>query len=512
MIRPIDLGLPQKFEEFRQDQFENAARIAASKKFIYLLDSPTGTGKSIIAATVQKLLGVNAIYLTHTKQLQDQLLADFPYARTIKGRNNYKCLKYEKMFPTVTAEHCTHKESTPCEFLNNCPYLVAKKAAVNSPLAVLNMSYFLSEANYIGEFAKSEFVIIDECEMIEDQLMSFIGVTITPKMFEEINIGEPQYKTKPESWLKWSQEALSIVTKHLEEVQREINHTWATVNFSLMKEESRLSKLQKKLEFFINEVDERWTSTQYNGKWVFKPIWISRYADLYLWKHTKRVLGMSATILNPMQMCINVGIKFNDYTYKQLPSPFPKENRPIYYTPACSVTHKNMSVALPQITKRVKEILSQHSDDKILIHVVSYKIKDHLMKNIHSDRLMEHSSFDRAEVLEAFKRSKYPKVLVSPSMDRGVDLPYDQCRVVVIVKVPYPDLGDKQISSRVYGSRDGNSWYIHKTIGKLIQMCGRGVRSKDDYAATYILDEKFKEMYDNNVKMFPQWFKEAIIW
>jgi hypothetical protein len=25
--------------------------------------------------------------------------------------------------------------------------------------------------------------------------MSFIGVTITPKMFEEINIGEPQYKT-----------------------------------------------------------------------------------------------------------------------------------------------------------------------------------------------------------------------------------------------------------------------------------------------------------------------------
>jgi Rad3-related DNA helicase len=72
------------------------------------------------------------------------------------------------MFPTVTAEHCTHKESTPCEFLNNCPYLVAKKAALNSRLAVLIMSYFLSEGNYIGVFAKSEFVIIDECEMIED--------------------------------------------------------------------------------------------------------------------------------------------------------------------------------------------------------------------------------------------------------------------------------------------------------------------------------------------------------
>jgi CRISPR/Cas system-associated endonuclease/helicase Cas3 len=64
MIRPIDLGLPQKFEEFRQDQFENAARIASSKKFIYLLDSPTGTGKSIIAATVQKYSALMR-YISH---------------------------------------------------------------------------------------------------------------------------------------------------------------------------------------------------------------------------------------------------------------------------------------------------------------------------------------------------------------------------------------------------------------------------------------------------------------
>jgi Rad3-related DNA helicase len=73
--------------------------------------------------------------------------------------------------------------------------------------------------------------------------------------------------------------------------------------------------------------------------------------------------------------------------------------------------------------------------------------------------------------------------------------------------MPYPDLGDKQISSRVFGSRDGNSWYIHKTIGKLIQMCGRGVRSKDDYAATYILDEKFKKCMTTTSKCFSSGLK-----
>jgi len=37
------------------------------------------------------------------------------------------------------------------------------------------------------------------------------------------------------------------------------------------------------------------------------------------------------------------------------------------------------------------------------------------------------------------------------------------------------------------------------------------VRSKDDYAVTYILDEKFDQLYSENRAMFPKWFKEAII-
>ena len=96
-------------------------------------------------------------------------------------------------------------------------------------------------------------------------------------------------------------------------------------------------------------------------------------------------------------------------------------------------------------------------------------------------------------------------------MDRGVDLPEEECRVVVICKMPYPDLGDTQISRRVHASKDGDNWYAHKTISTIVQMAGRGVRSDKDFAVTYILDEQFRRVYDDHRVLFPAWFKEAVV-
>ena len=73
-------------------------------------------------------------------------------------------------------------------------------------------------------------------------------------------------------------------------------------------------------------------------------------------------------------------------------------------------------------------------------------------------------------------------------------------------------MGDPQISKRLYSSKDGRFWYAYQTIKTVIQMAGRGVRAKDDYAKTYLLDGQFKRLYDEHPNMFPEWFKEAIIW
>jgi len=72
-------------------------------------------------------------------------------------------------------------------------------------------------------------------------------------------------------------------------------------------------------------------------------------------------------------------------------------------------------------------------------------------------------------------------VLIAPSMDRGVDLPGDACRVQVVAKVPFPNLGDKQVNKRLY-TRGGQEWYAVQAVRSLVQMTGRGVRSPEDHA------------------------------
>lgn len=516
MIKPEAFGLPEKFSEFRNKQLETAAKVNASNRYAYLLDAPTGIGKSLIAATVQKLSGKQAIYTCTTKQLQDQLVADFPYARTLKGRNNYRCLKYPNLFPDISAEECTHKPpANECEYSGKCPYMVAKHEALDAPLAVLNMSYFLSEANFVGMFSGRDLLIIDEFDTTEDQLMSYVEVLITTRMIDRLDVPPPRFKTKFESWIEWASTTLRIIEPELHQLEELTSGegTWDMVDFQALKRKRDLSRMVSKLRFFVKEVDKNWVWSAGADRWSFKPVWVSKYAHGVLWQHAKKIVGMSATILDPKQVASNTGLVLGErhYEYMEMPSPFPKKNRPVYFEPCANVISREMDNALPAVANALRNIMNKHPDDHILVHTVSYKVRDAIMKTIKSKRLITHSSRDRADVLDRFKASKQPLVLVSPSMDRGVDLPDEACRVVVICKMPYPDLGDPQTSRRVHASKDGNNWYAHKTISTIVQMAGRGVRSETDYAITYILDNQFKRLFNEHRRMFPSWFKEAVV-
>lgn len=515
MLTPSDLQLPEKFGSWRPQQLETAAKAATTLKYAFLLDAPTGTGKSLIAAGAQRILEKNVAYLCTTKQLQDQLMSDFPYAKTIKGRGNYRCLKVPKMFPRITAEECTHSKANPCAYLGKCPYVLAKRAALGAPLAILNTAYFLSEVTYVGGFSKQAFLIIDEFDSVENQLMANIEVLITQKQLSRLNIPPPKFKTKFDSWVTWANMTLRELAPELDRLVRlsEEEDNWGGIDYDALKKKSQLTRLVAKLRFFVREVDDTWVWYPSEDRWSFKPTWVAKYATNALWQHADKVLGMSATILDPRQVAGNIGLVYNEraYQYLAMPSPFPKENRPVYYEPCADVTNKNMDFALPKLVKAVGKVMEDSPSEKILIHTVSYKVRDYLRANLPPNRLLTHATVDRAAVLDKFKLSNDPLVLLSPSMDRGVDLPDDACRVVVVAKCPYPDLGDPQVKKRVYASKDGNSWYAHKTISSIIQMSGRAVRSETDHAVTYILDAQFGKLYTEHNNMFPAWFKEAIV-
>ena len=122
---------------------------------------------------------------------------------------------------------------------------------------------------------------------------------------------------------------------------------------------------------------------------------------------------------------------------------------------------------------------------------------------------MGHNPKNREQVLNRFEHSKDPRVLVSPSMSEGVDLPYEKCQFQVIYKIPFPYLGDPQINQR---KQQDPSWYSYKTIMTLLQAYGRGMRAEDDYCETYILDGNFRMLLRNPLyrNLVPSFFKEAI--
>ena len=97
-------------------------------------------------------------------------------------------------------------------------------------------------------------------------------------------------------------------------------------------------------------------------------------------------------------------------------------------------------------------------------------------------------------------------VLISPSMNEGVDLPGDLCRFQIIYKLPYPDLADKQIRLRANADED---WYNYKTALSLIQTYGRGMRFDDDYCMTYLIDSRIRDFILNS-KFIPQDFKYLV--
>ena len=517
MLTPQSFGLPSRFQSWRPNQYEVIEMIANSDSYAYLLDAPAGIGKSLIGVAVHKRTKKQTVYITRTKQLQDQILAQFPgIVKTVKGRENYPCAKALKDFPSFSAAECTDTEKNPCELKDSCEYRIAKREALNSPIVVLNGSYYLTEVNGPGKFDGAKLLIIDEVDSIEADLMSYIQFEVNSNQLKRLSIDPPETPSNLASCLNWLADTKPVLNSRISSLGNLLEETdvryWTPKELEMAKTVTRLKRLRDKVNFLNREVDEdNWIFGYREEKeqWYcsFKPILVDRYSERFLWSHCRSVLGMSATIFVPKILANNIGLE--NYEYSSLSSPFPVENRRIYYCPLANLTKKTMDAELPKLLQGINSILNKYPGDKILIHTVSYKIRDYLLENLSNGRIMTHSREDRADKLIQFKESIEPLVMISPSFDRGVDLPHNECRVIIICKVPFPDLGDPQIEKRVK-LPGGWQWYGVKAAQTLVQMSGRGVRSDRDYCDTYILDRQFGRFAVRMRKVLPDWWLNAV--
>jgi hypothetical protein len=155
--------------------------------------------------------------------------------------------------------------------------------------------------------------------------------------------------------------------------------------------------------------------------------------------------------------------------------------------------------------------MTLHKNQKGIIHTTSYKQLNFIKENISQTNkcrlIVTDPKIARDEVITEHVNNIKPTVLISPSLYLGLDLKDDLSRFQIIVKVPYPDLGDRWINEK---RKKNGQWYIWQTALRLVQGYGRSIRSKDDWAKTYVLDSAFGPFVRKNKNILPNWFIQAI--
>jgi Rad3-related DNA helicase len=354
-------------------------------------------------------------------------------------------------------------------------------------------------------------MILDEADMLESEMLGHVEVNISNRSMARMSIDPPQRKTVESSWRKWVElEAIPKVRAYLGTLPPS-----GMGSLEQTRERDKVNELLSRLRVLAAELarpNPGWIYDGYDdGHAIFRPIRVGKFGNELLWPHANKFLLMSATVLSADLMADELGYT-GRYELVDVPSNFPVENRKIHVVPFANMAWKNREQAWPRMVVGVAGVIHRHPGERVLVHTVSYELARYLNANLpaHTDRpLFTYlDSRGKADALAAYK-DKPDSVLLAPSMDRGIDLPDDLCRVQVVAKIPYPNVKDRRISARMHAS-GGRGWYALQTIRTLIQMTGRGVRSKDDHATTYILDEQFTSNLRKNDYLFPKWWSDAL--
>ena len=507
--------------DFRHAQMEAIKAVLESDKKVVAISAPTGTGKSLIGM-VAGILHDRFCYLCSTKQLQRQIIDDFPEARHMVGRNNFACNQDKE---NRTADLCIHSTTAPCNLRQECYYQLHKKAVLAHPYQILNYHYILNEANYVGAFSGYPVIIADEADVLESLLTSFVELKIPFNKLQNIELSPPEYRTNmAKHWIDscrtWAEDTQVTVNSRLSKLHDLIieftpNGKFTPIVTQLVQEFNSLRNLQGKLSMFSEHVDDTWIfqEVKKNGHaavWKFQPTWLTpKLSKQYFFQHAYRYILMSAT-LPPMPILAHIlGLETEDIEMIELNSAFSAGNRPVYLNPVADMGYRTFDDELPALLAEILRLVDKHPNVKGIIHTVSYKLNKAVM-GLKNSRFITHNSYNKDDILCQFLESKN-KVLVSPSSTRGVDLPDDLCRFIIIAKAPFQGLADKLVSSRVHGAGGfGKFWYRAMCAQDIMQASGRGVRHKNDHCVTYVIDKQAEKLIVDNQGLFPRYWLEAV--
>ena len=539
---------PRKEQNDCYEYVTNIWKNEPEKKFI-LLDLPPGIGKSHIAMMLSDYYIKSINYqakidiITAGKILQDQYSNTYDSINNLKGKENYECSQYTCSCAQGKEFNKIHK-SGACD---GCPYDSSKKGYINGKVSLTNFHLYLIYAMFnngnMQEQRKASVLIVDEADIFDDVMSDFISIKITETVIKKM-------KFDNESQIISGLKAVNNITQYVEylrnlrvEINNNIARVEAVVNTTgfgdkvSLKRDLKLAKIMDeknsevklmqiitdlkqyilKIDIFLTEYEntpENWVlESVYNEKTKTKdlsmePIWANGYLEKYVWSKYDKVVLMSGTILDKYLFSELNGLDIDEVSYYSVESPFPIENRLIYYKPLGKMSFNKKEETFKTFVPFISKILKKYTEKKGIIHTNSLELATWIERDIKNPRLIFHDSANRDEMLKRHFDSSDPVVFVSPSISTGVSFDYEQSRFQIIAKIPYPSLASQKNKQR---QKSNPEWMPYRTVAKLIQMCSRSIRSKTDKADTFILDSCYSDIDKYSSKYIPLWFGKAIV-
>ena len=236
----------------------------------------------------------------------------------------------------------------------------------------------------------------------------------------------------------------------------------------------------------------------------------SSLCDKYLFSTAQYCVLMSATIGNKNIYIENISDNVDKFIYTEVPSTFDFTNSPIYIYSNFKLSYSNKQTLLPSMLKTVINIIEAFGGLHGVIQTANYEIMNYIYNNIDSKykkRLFIYNdSKEKSEIIEQYKNT-LNGILIGPSIYEGIDFPDEMCRFIIIMKMPYPSLGDEFTKAKMNIYK---GWYESHTSNIIIQGIGRGIRNKTDWCQTFILDGNFVRLYRNTNTQYPDYIKKRL--
>jgi Rad3-related DNA helicase len=512
------------------DQLDNALAEAeedATAPRILAVEAPPGIGKSHLAMTLAAWSG-DAYLLTSQKVLQDQYEHDFgDHLQLVKGRDNYVCERYADRAVPTSLGMCRRPRGPVCQ----CPYARAKAAALAGPVFCTNTWYFATLRRWHAEqLRRRHLLIIDEAHNLERQLVNVYTVRFTTAEMKDW-FGAPlphlptadDYRDVLAGHAARMEDERRAVAAELDtirppdlEPESFLQMAPSPVEVALLERRDALDGALARLHFFVGAREAEWVvryPAEAGAVFELVPLDVSEHARELLTACAELVVLSSAYLGPAAVLAESIGLAGDTVRGFTVPSPFPREQRPIVYRPVGALSRARQAEQEPALFAEIAAILAAHPTDKGLVHVASYAVARRLVAELdrttptEARRLIYVESADaKRRALELHRGSAAPTVLLSPSLREGVDLPDEFLRFQIVTKMPYGDLGDPWTAAR--RQRDPR-WYALETAKSLVQAYGRSCRHAADFGVTYILDGQFARFLQHYRPLLPAWFLDA---